>query len=1034
MSNGEFQFKKLNIDWDKYSQVITPETTPLEKIGEIAQTKLAGADIGKLGPKGKMLAEKWAMSDNAVLRGLGKQTLRIGYWAIPMYPLALLGSVKTGVLKELVRIGETPGRRILEQVPTEEWEQAVKVGALRPRKEWEELKKRAPLYREEPKGFIKSIGEAVGNAEWLYDLVKGLGASESTAAVLGLMAEFQTDIEGKLISKVGTSYKAMKMLKSLSKPHVRKAMFEGAKNKALIEIIQRIGKHDYDEFLKGYQAYIDVYGQDTLKMANITAKELAELNLIQQFSPDIGLGLERLHSGYWHGIDLNNRLFKTLNKFDDELAKFSTQIGLTGVANRLKQTKPVQWWREWFVPMQTVSDKGMREVGRWYGKYPYTTTKSLYAEIMPTTKNIQRVVEAGQEDPFKIVFYFDGTIKHYLKNDLGWVDDLAINNEILRLENTYKLKDIRNYWSRIADIDEFAGNQYSRINRYITILFDQKYGRGKFMYYSPPKKAGFMRHRKYDTLYMAWKAGEPIITDIDEIVRVRTYSTARAAFHNKLVQTFVESVGSAHPQEGYMKVHSYMAKKMGKQYLPQSIAELLNYERELLSPGKVMEQIMQGEKSLLNFWKTTVTLRSPMFHGTNLFGGISYNYLQSGLDATKPKWLITAAKMYEGKGLDKTIKTLDGQEVSLRFLHWMATTLGTPEGWVRSLIYRDDMAGIIGPAGAWLGNRIEGTLRFESFILNFRKYGDPFMADLMTKAHHFDYNWLTFYEREYIQKYFPFYTFWKNSLGLTMEQMLINPSPYKKMFNIFRAANELDPNDYRNRPEWMMYSPHIRLPFFNVGDIITKGAKPKISYEGEHPLYLALPFLPTQAAVELGKMTKFFDVTQPKKERWFALFGTPLNLLYPHYQAGLEYMFNWDMFRGRPIETDYMKMTKNQQVPANNCIWVKYLPKPLKKIMNVEEKIVKGKKTVMMNCWYYHMLHKLPMFYQVRLLFTSQMYGDYEEKQKIWDVIKNLTGIANVRAVNKRFYYSLYLRQQAARRKQEKEYIETQQEWSVPIR
>jgi len=456
-----------------------------------------------------------------------------------------------------------------------------------------------------------------------------------------------------------------------------------------------------------------------------------------------------------------------------------------------------------------------------------------------------------------------------------------------------------------------------------------------------------------------------------------------------------------------LKGHKLVKSKyLGDRYFPERIADALNFEEEVINLGEIGNKVKKSLDWFASKWKGFVTYRMPTFHMTNLKGGTEIDLVDYGLATINPKNMQIGLDMWRGNNLDKIVETDTGLKYSQRVLKWFSDSLGCGSGFTRSLLSDKPMAqwDIWGIAGAKAGENIEGFMRNRSWWLAFKQSDDPVFAAMKTFNNHFDYGALTAFEKTFINTTMAFWTFRKNIIGRTATLMATKPGRYAQLMDIIRGTEELaGGREYEKEPSWFAGAPHIKIP---------------VKYKGNY-IYIDVQELPIHALTLPGAVISAMETeTNPDENMWIELFKPLTGLIYPWWKTGIQSLMNRDMFLNKEIIPSWVKGDPSYRVPATRG-WVAYLPKPLKEEMGIEYKFIDGKKRLMIKPQYNELFKMLPIHYQVRALFSSVMYADYDEKQKLLDIFYYLTGITHPRAIDEKYYEQRYQKEKQQRQKEE---------------
>lgn len=228
----------------------------------------------------------------------------------------------------------------------------------------------------------------------------------------------------------------------------------------------------------------------------------------------------------------------------------------------------------------------------------------------------------------------------------------------------------------------------------------------------------------------------------------------------------------------------------------------------------------------LNLWKG-LTLVTPGFHLRNLFGN-SFNSYAVGMDLTAQMRYSTVAftELSEWQQIGK--KLARGENLSAAEQELFETVKGyfdkgvsqTHRG-VRDLENVVEASAAKGGIKEKYGDLVRLNFNIAEKMDDFQRYalyrwaldkngGDTFKAAQIVAESLFDYSHLTPFEREYMKRIFPFYTFMKNNFVFQYKNILANPKQYARTGRAYKYATEdlagftqEDMPDYANENMWL---------------------------------------------------------------------------------------------------------------------------------------------------------------------------------------------------------------------------------------
>jgi len=336
--------------------------------------------------------------------------------------------------------------------------------------------------------------------------------------------------------------------------------------------------------------------------------------------------------------------------------------------------------------------------------------------------------------------------------------------------------------------------------------------------------------------------------------------------------------------------------------LPKDIADMMN----AISPfarEKTAHIFAKFSDDVMNVWKTSVTSWWPGFHSRNAMSNVWLSWL-GGLQ--NPKRFVEAARLQwfdymtsRGKDVADFTVTLGGKKYKASQLIKMGKETGVlNRGWFgaemgRSLEknimlqtgIRPRLTGkqkglqlardifIEKPRGA--GTAVENNARFALFLDQIGKGFDVDSAARHTKKFLFDYGELTKFEKKYMKRIFPFYTWIRKNIPLEVEQLIKQPGKFAAVGKIkaeIESVSERPDEEYL--PDWMREKElFIRLPYESP----------------DKPFYVNFDFA-FQDLARLNFAGKPLDTLR----EWYAY-------LRPDLKAITEIATNYNVFFGRNI-------------------------------------------------------------------------------------------------------------------------------------
>lgn len=281
------------------------------------------------------------------------------------------------------------------------------------------------------------------------------------------------------------------------------------------------------------------------------------------------------------------------------------------------------------------------------------------------------------------------------------------------------------------------------------------------------------------------------------------------------------------------EVVSIMGKEGELVFHPAIAAYVEKYMGSVINDDATMG-FLNAYDSLQNMWKATVTSIFPAFHGRNAISNVLNNYLDIGVGVLNPKTNALAGQMIKfDYDIDKLAREAGNEEKIAEMLQRVAFKDATDYEWTfgelrqvlknngiaftrASNINASDVAmgsqGLVDPlfgsknvleaikgkgtksklehtikAGKAVikepfrfgqdvvGSSIENHGKMVNFFTNLRKTGDVTIAAKRTKQFLFDYGDLTNFERTFLKRLIPFYTFTRKNLELQARAIATTP-------------------------------------------------------------------------------------------------------------------------------------------------------------------------------------------------------------------------------------------------------------------
>jgi len=358
--------------------------------------------------------------------------------------------------------------------------------------------------------------------------------------------------------------------------------------------------------------------------------------------------------------------------------------------------------------------------------------------------------------------------------------------------------------------------------------------------------------------------------------------------------------------------------------LPDAIVKHIDDTIKFINGDEATNNFLKGYDKLLRFWKGSVTGYFPAFHTRNLIGGSFNNWLAK---VSSKSYAISEDILDLSKDLTKTYKSKIGEVFTGKQLLDGARkhgAIGQP-GMIDAMM---EVEKDIGKSKlAKLGDYpiktmefVENRLRFPLFVDRVINRGWS-MEDAAKDVfkYHFDYapEGLSSFERNWLKRLFPFYTWTRNNIPLQIEQMIKQPGKYASLGKLQDTiGGEKGKEEFKDLPEWMKQ----QLSF-------------RIGGENGMSTWLQLP-LPVEDIAKL-----------PVNEEGIR---DIVSMLSPVIKTPIELVTNKNLFFGSDIVNPELKDYPELQT-TKTINGLKLLPQPIKDFINfkiIKKKVYEGGKAI----------------------------------------------------------------------------------------
>ena len=355
--------------------------------------------------------------------------------------------------------------------------------------------------------------------------------------------------------------------------------------------------------------------------------------------------------------------------------------------------------------------------------------------------------------------------------------------------------------------------------------------------------------------------------------------------------------------------------------LPKEIADMMNMASPYMVRDKSINSLVKFSDSALSIWKTSVTSWWPGFHSRNAMSNVWLSWL-GGLQDPRKFSQSARLQWYDymttrGKDVADFTTTLGGKQYKASQLVKMGKETGVlNKGWFGAEMGQSIEQEILMKTGVRprltgkqkglqlardivfekpraAGTAVENNARLALFLDQLGKNVDVNSAARHTKKYLFDYGELTNFEKKYMKRIFPFYTWMRKNIPLEVEELFKQPG---KFAAIGKTKGEIEslskrPNE-QYLPEWMREKElFIRLPY----------------EDKDKPLYMNFDF----AFQDLAKLN-FTGKPREMLRDW-------ISSMRPELKALIEISANYNFFQGRdlvdadlPEEIKFKEMLKEE--------------------------------------------------------------------------------------------------------------------------
>jgi hypothetical protein len=377
-------------------------------------------------------------------------------------------------------------------------------------------------------------------------------------------------------------------------------------------------------------------------------------------------------------------------------------------------------------------------------------------------------------------------------------------------------------------------------------------------------------------------------------VALRGVHSANAVSSGEFLQKAAKTFGTAKDIAGYLEAPESLQKAMpalkGIKFDPMVMKEINRAYSYMIKPDTLNFFVRKVFDPIQNLWKAHVLAYFPAYHFRNMVGNMWNNYLggvfnpidyqdaaklqiyrslkERGIKVTKPR--------IGNLDVDKIIEEGEKLGVSGKgFLSFeVPKTIQAELSKGNWNIFSQRFHLIKG--GRAVGRTVEDNARWTHFINKIKKGYSPWDAANSVKKYLFDYGELTDFERTFMKRVFPFYTWSRKNIPLQIEAMITEPGKtavLPKIKSAIEYGKEQPKNESEVVPPWI----YDRMPI-RFGK--SKGPEGRDEYK----------YLPLESFIPFADISK---LNRP--------LGAMGEMLTPLAKLPAELAFNKSLYTGKQI-------------------------------------------------------------------------------------------------------------------------------------
>lgn len=386
-------------------------------------------------------------------------------------------------------------------------------------------------------------------------------------------------------------------------------------------------------------------------------------------------------------------------------------------------------------------------------------------------------------------------------------------------------------------IDDYVTHAYKNKERANTIISALRGGQ-------PSALLKFAKERRIPTIKEAEELGLEPIKDIAEILQIRLLASEKA----KLTQDFLKTTALTKGIRGNVKqlnpeirkkilelnenmvrlsdVATGVPNEFKNFFIPAHIADDLGKINKRIVGDKDINTLLRGYDKVLNFFKGSVTVLFPAFHGRNAISNVSQVFLDVGAQAINPQRHKEAVSIMTG-GTGELVTDI-GTKIPYDEIRRMAKAKGVLQNKITRVdvdrafaepVSKEGIKKIAGTpvdVGRAVGRAIEGEARMVNFIANLKRGYDFDDAAVKVKEFLFDYDNLSPFEKDFMRRAIPFYTWTRKNIALQLKALATVPGKPIAQMKVLRAMEEMfgEPKEEEEKqfaPDFVMAGMNVLL-------------------------------------------------------------------------------------------------------------------------------------------------------------------------------------------------------------------------------